>query len=574
MIFLSSLPGSGILRSARTVLLLAAVAATQTVAGGARNDPEWRHGIVVAADSLAAAIGLDVMRAGGNAVDAAVAVGFALAVTYPEAGNLGGGGYMVIHTADGKNTAIDFRETGPSAATATMFLDSAGVPEKEKSLCGPLAAGVPGSVAGLLFALEKYGTRDRRAVIDPAVRRALAGVVINGRFSASLSEMSQCLSRFPSTHRVFFRGQDPLQCGDTLFQPELASTLREIITNGADGFYAGRVAEQIVRSSAAHGGIITKQDLASYRVRERTPLLGTYRGYQIVTVPPSSGGGVTLLEILNQLERFDVRGSGCGTPRTVHLFASACQRAFADRAHYLGDPDFLTVPVEELIGKDFCLPRWKDWDSTRETPPAFVAPGSAGREGSNTTHYSVADGQGNVVSVTTTLNNLFGCGMVVDGAGFFLNDEMDDFSVKTGARNLYGLVGSTANAIAPGKRMLSSMTPTILLDRGRPFMALGARGGSKIPTAVAQIISNVIDHGLALDSAVQRPRVHTQGIPDTLETESDGVRPDLVLALEKMSYRVVFVRTVAAAQALMILGKERRLLGAPDRREGGVALGY
>jgi gamma-glutamyltranspeptidase / glutathione hydrolase len=540
----------------------------------AQQPQEFPHGIVVAADSLAASVGRDILRAGGNAVDAAAAVGFALAVTYPEAGNLGGGGYMIIHTADGKNIAVDFRETAPAAATATMFLDSAGYPDKERSLYGPLAAGVPGSVAGLLDAQAKFGVLNPRLVVAPAARIAAEGFPIDRRFASALAEMSEHLALFPSTRRIFYRGDRPLRQGDTLRQPELAAVLREISYHGSRGFYSGWVADLIVRSSQAFGGIISLDDLAGYRAQVRTPLMGSYRGYQIVTIPPSSAGGTILLEVLNQIERFDLSRYGAADQRAMHIVSSAFQHAFEDRAEYLGDPDFVHVPVERLIAKDFPLPRWKNWDSTRHMPVPEGVPAGPGQEGRNTTHFVVADAHGNVVSTTTTVNNLFGCGMVVDGAGFFLNDEMDDFSVKPGSRNLFGLVGSTANAIAPGKRMLSSMTPTIVMEKGRPLMALGARGGSRIPTTVVQIISNVIDHGMTLGSAVDQPRYHTQGVPDTLEVEVDGATPELLRALEQMSYRTVQVRAVASAQAMMVVGQGRKFIGVPDRREGGVALGY
>jgi gamma-glutamyltranspeptidase / glutathione hydrolase len=560
----------------RTVgaLLLVGLVPVQALSGAAPPPQEWPHGIVVAADSLAASVGLDILRSGGNAVDAAAAVGFALAVTYPEAGNLGGGGYMVVHLADGRNVAFDFRETAPAASNPGMFLDSSGNPVNERSLYGPLAAGVPGTVAGLLEAQAKYGLLNRRLVVAPAARIAAAGFAINGRFASSLAEMAEHLSRFPSTRRIFFRGGAPLRAGDTLRQPELGAVLREISYHGARGFYSGWVADRIVKSSEASGGIISAGDLAGYRARERSPLVGTYRGFEVVTVPPSSAGGVIVLETLNQAERFDLGRYQAADPMAVHIMSSAFQRSFADRGKYLGDPDFLSIPIDSLLSKERAARLWSAWDSTRQVPPEGPAPRSAGDEGRNTTHYVVADARGNVVSITTTVNNLFGCGMVVEGAGFFLNDEMDDFSVKPGARNLFGLVGSSANAIAPGKRMLSSMAPTIVLEKGRPFFAVGARGGSRIPTTVAQIISNVIDHRMALEDAVQRPRYHTQGVPDTLEVEAAGAEPELLRALGGMSYKILRVRSVASAQALMVVGEPRCFIGVPDHREGGVALGY
>jgi gamma-glutamyltranspeptidase/glutathione hydrolase len=559
-----------------TVLLtfFTAAGAGASTPGEGEHAASWHRGIVVAADSLAAAVGLDVLKSGGNAIDAAVAVGFALAVTYPEAGNLGGGGFMLIRTARGENRSIDFRETAPALATGSMFLDSAGNPVREKSLYGPLAAGVPGSVAGLLLALDRYGVRNREAVLGPALRLASRGFRVNRHLAASLDEMANVLERFPSTRRLFFKGHDPLRQGDTLVQPELAETIRQIIRGGTDGFYTGRIAHDIVRASSSNGGIISLEDLDTYHASERKPLVGSYRGYEIVTVPPPSAGGITLLEILNQLEPFDIRTIGYLQPRQVHLLASACQRAFADRIRYVGDPDFVHIPVGSLIAKDFSAPRWRTWDSTKATPEEQIVPGEAGEEGTNTTHFCTADEQGNVVSVTTTINDLFGCGMVVDGAGFFLNDEMDDFAVKPGARNLYGLVGGRPNAIAPGKRMVSSMTPTIVLDHGRAFVALGARGGGMIPTTVSQVLMNIIDFGMPLDSAVQKPRVHFQGSPDTLYVEAGGAGKALVDSLEMMDYHVATVRSVAKAQCLMIPKDGRGFIGFPDPREGGVVLGY
>ena len=564
--------------SHRALLILGLIAAGALCAlaageAASRHPVRARNGMVVSADSLASAAGLSVLRQGGNAVDAAVACGFALAATYPEAGNIGGGGFMILRRADGSVAMIDFRETAPRAARRDMYLDAGGNPVRERSLLGPLASGVPGTVAGLLHALETYGTMDRQRVLAPALRCAEEGFPVGDRLAAALLEEWPGLSRFPSTLKVYSRAGSPPREGDTLRQPDLGRTLRLIAEQGREGFYAGPVAGCIIAEMRREGGIITAEDLAGYHAVERAPLRGVYRGFEIVTASPPSGGGASLIQILNFLEQCDLRGMGWNSSRAIHVLASASQRAFADRMAFLGDPDFVPMPLQSLLSKEYAAARMEGWDSLHALDSRSIAPGLL-REHRETTHYCTADRWGNVVSVTLTLNELFGCKVIVDGAGFFLNDEMDDFSVKTGASNLYGLVGGEPNAIAPGKRMLSSMTPTIVLRDGKPFLALGARGGSRIPTTTAQIISNVIDFEMNIQEAVDAPRTHHQWEPDTLLYDKRGLVADVLRALGSMGYKLAEVPWTARAQALMIDTVSGMILGGPDPRENGVALGF
>ena len=547
--------------------------APSSLDGASRSPVKARHGIVVSADSLASAAGVDVLRRGGNAVDAAVAVGFVLAVTYPEAGNIGGGGFMVIRMAGGEATMIDFRERAPSSATADMYLDGRGNPVPEKSLTGPLSAGVPGTVSGFMTALNEYGRLGREAVMERAVELAEEGFPVNEHLARALREEMPRFSLFPSTLRAFTRAGEPYRWGDTLRQPDLAATLRAIMQRGSEGFYEGEVAARIVAEMKRDGGIISGGDLRDYESVERDPLRGSYRGYEIITAPPPSAGGVTVLQVLNCLEGFDIRSMGWNSSRAVHVFAAACQRSFADRLTWLGDPDFVHVPVQMLIGKVYAAARMAGFDSLRAMRSPQIRAGGA-EESHQTTHYCVADEFGNVVSVTFTLNNLFGCKTVVDGAGFFLNDEMDDFAVKPGSPNLYGLPGGAANAIEPGKRMLSSMAPTILVRAGRPFLVLGARGGSRIPTAVAQVIMNVVDFGMNVQEAVDAPRVHEQWIPDTLLFEKRGLEADVTRNLGSMGYVLEEIENSAEAEALLLDFKSGWKYGGPDPRENAFAIGY
>ncbi len=535
-----------------------------------------QHGMVVAAESLAALAGVEILQQGGNAVDAAVAVGFALAVTYPEAGNIGGGGFMLICRADGFATMIDFREKAPGSATRAMYLDSSGNVVPHKSQVGPLAAGVPGSVAGLLHALEKYGTRSRQEVLAPAIKLAENGFHLPAWLAQDLNENQHHFSAFISTKKIFAKNGKPYAAGELFRQPDLARTLRLVAQKGWDGFYRGDIAKKIVAEMRRSGGIITLRDLETYKAVEREPLLGMYRGHKVITVAPPSAGGIILLQMLNVLEQFDLKGFGHNSVRTIHLFASAAQRAFADRAAYLGDPDFVRMPVQLLVSKSYARQRAGELNTLHAMPSASIKAGivedSMHKE---TTHYCVVDANGNAVAVTTTLNDLYGCKTVVDGAGFFLNNEMDDFAISPGVPNMYGLTGGDANAIAPNKRMLSSMAPTIVVKEGKPFLLVGARGGSRIPTAVANIIINVIDFGMGIRQAVEASRVHHQWLPDEILIESRGFPHETVEALRKMGWTVKDANgSNARAQALMFDPNRNVFIGGPDSREHGVAIGY
>jgi gamma-glutamyltranspeptidase / glutathione hydrolase len=549
----------------------------QQTAAASRTPIRAKHGMVVSADSLATAAGVEVLRRGGNAIDAAVAVGFALAVTFPEAGNIGGGGFMLIRLANGASTMIDFREKAPADATRDMYLDSVGNPVAEKSLFGPLAAAVPGTVAGLLDALNRYGTKSRSEVMTRSIELAAQGFPVSRRQGASFDSAFADFSRFESTRRVFAPDGKLYEEGNVLRQPDLARTLTAIRDIGDRGFYEGVTAQRIVAEMQRGGGIISLHDLATYRAIERKPVRGSYRGYEIISGALPAGGGTVLLEMLNILERFDLKSKGYASSQMAHLLAAAAQRSYADRAAFLGDPDFLKTSPAELISKLYAKERARLIDSTRATISSAIRAGVLhGSDSHETTHYSVADQFGNVVATTVTLNSLYGCSTIIDGAGFFLNNEMDDFVAKPGEPNQFGLVGGEANAIAPGKRSLSSMTPTIVLREGKPFLVLGARGGSRITTAVAQIIINVIDFGMNIQEAVDVPRVHHQWLPDELLCEPRGLSQDAINSLTRMGYVVKDIGEplLGRVQALMFDAASGFFYGGPDPREEGVALGF
>jgi gamma-glutamyltranspeptidase/glutathione hydrolase len=497
--------------------------------------------MISSASEEATRAGLAVLRDGGNAVDAAVAVGFALAVTLPQAGNLGGGGFMVIRMADGRTTTLDFRETAPGAATRDMFLDPAGNFVPSRSQLGALAAGVPGSTAGLLMALEKYGTKDRRDILQPAINLAEQGFPVHERLNEDLRGKLNDFAHFPGTLKVFAPDSHPPAPGTIFRQPDLAATLRRISDSGADGFYSGPTADLIVAEMKRSGGIITHDDLRNYRPTERKPVTGSYRGYQIISMPPPSSGGVLLIQMLNMMEQYDFTKSGFHSAHHAHLLAEIMRRAYADRAEFLGDPDHFEVPVAGLTSREYARSRAASI-TDNATPSASIGHGDASRfknESNQTTHYSVVDKGGNCVSVTTTLNSSFGSKLVVDGAGFLLNNEMDDFSAKPNAPNLYGLVGNEANAIAPGKRMLSSMTPTIVIYKGAPWLIVGTPGGSTIITTVLQVIQNQIDFHMNLVDAIESPRIHHQWLPDSIFYEKGSFTQSAMDSLRKMGYMLV-----------------------------------
>lgn len=491
------------------------------------------NGMVASNCALATKAGVEVLAAGGNAVDAAVAVGFALAVAYPEAGNLGGGGYAVLHLADGRDAALDYRETAPAAATPTMYVGAGGKPT-DQSLIGHRASGTPGSVAGMLALLERHGTMSRARVLAPAIRLARDGVVVDDVLRTSIAGNADLISKF-SGASLFLPGGKPPAVGSRLVQADLAATLERIAADGRDGFYTGAVAGAVAREMRRGGGLITADDLARYTPAWRNPLEGTYRGFRVLAMPPSSSGGVTVLETLNILETYDAAAPWNGA-LALHRLASAFQRAFVDRNSSLGDPAFVKMPVDRMTGKPYARALRAGIDDAKATPTASLRPIAA--EGSQTTNYCVVDRQGNAVAVTTTINSLYGSGVWVPGAGFFLNNEMDDFTVQPGTPNQFGLVQGEANAIRPGKRMLSAMAPTIVLDSaGHVWMVVGGRGGPRIITAVVQAIVNAIDYRMTLADAIGAPRIHDQALPDVLEYEKGGVPAAVVHALEARGWQ-------------------------------------
>jgi gamma-glutamyltranspeptidase/glutathione hydrolase len=533
------------------------------------------HGIVVSDDPIAAHVGVEILRHGGNAVDAAVAVAFTMAVTYPEAGNIGGGGFMVVRLANGTAETIDFREKAPAAATKNMYLDEKGNFISEKSTYGHLSVGVPGSVAGLLFALEKFGTMKRADILQPAITFAEDGYTLTYEMAEKFKHDIPEFSKFPGSMKQFTRDGAPYAEGELFKQPDLAATLRRIQKDGRDGFYSGQTADMIVEEMKRGGGLISKEDLLNYQPVLRSPVRGTYRGYDIISMGSPSSGGTALIQILNILEGYHLQSLGWNSAREVHLLAEAMRRVFADRAEFLGDADFVKIPLQWLLSKKYADERRSTIDSLMATPSGTVSHGiPPAHESDQTTHFSVVDKDGNCVSVTTTLNGLFGSKVVVEGAGFLLNNEMDDFSAKPGAPNMDNLVGSSANAIAPNKRMLSSMSPTIVLKNGKPFMVLGARGSSRIITSVAQVIINIVDFHMDIQEAVDAPRIHQQWLPDKIFSEQRGLSPDTVEKLRTMGYDVDTHSYSAIVNAVLIDEKDGVLFGAPDARGSGAAIGY
>ena len=536
---------------------------------GRAKPVEGEHAMVVSGHPLASAVGLEILERGGNAVDAGVAVGFALAVVYPIAGNIGGGGFMVIREAKGTVRTLDFREAAPRRATHDMYLDAGGSPT-DASLTGHLSAGVPGSVAGLYEAQRRHGRLPWAEVVAPAIRLAREGYVLDAGDSRGIALEAHRLRRFPASRSQFLvDGQAPAP-GTRFVQLLLASTLQQIADSGARAFYRGRIADLIVKEMQRGHGLITREDLADYRPRWRSPIELSYRGYTIYTMAPPSGGGITLGEILNVMEGYRPL-QPFGSAALMHLEAEAMRRAFTDRNTYLGDPDFVDMPVERLLSKSYAAKLRAEIDPQRATPSAPFA--GARREGTETTHYSVVDADGTAVSCTTTLNDDFGSAVTVTGAGFLLNDEMDDFAVAPGKPNLYGLIQGEANAIAPGKRMLSAMTPSIVLDpAGKLFLVLGSPGGSRITTAVYQVISNVIDHDMTLADALGAPRLHHQGLPDTVYLERGGFVQAAIDSLKAMGHEVGvwgFKTSVNAIQRTAA-----GWVGVSDPRRGGGAAGY
>jgi gamma-glutamyltranspeptidase/glutathione hydrolase len=529
-----------------------------------------RHAMVVTREPHATDTGVSVLRSGGNAVDAAVAVGFALAVTHPAAGNLGGGGFMLIRLADGRATFVDFRERAPMAASRDMYLGPDGKPTRD-SRVGYRAAGVPGTVLGLEFAHRKYGKKPWATLLAPAIDLAASGFPVSWGLARSL-KASKILVEFPESKRIFLKGGAFYEPGEQLVQPELAGTLRRISSEGARDFYQGETAGKLAAAMAANGGLITRDDLRQYAVVERRPLEGSYRGYRILTAPPPSSGGIGILQMLGVLEGSEYSRSGAGSAAAIHFVAETMRRFFADRNSYLADPDFVRVPVTELLAKRYIAKIRTSIDPGRATPSDQVRSGEpAAFEGSQTTHYSIVDPEGNAVAVTYTLNSGYGCGVTVPGLGFLLNNEMDDFTAKPGAPNAAGLVQGEQNAIQPGKRPLSSMTPTVVLRDGRLFMVLGSPGSGRIISTVLQVMLNVFDFGMNVQDAVNRPRFHHQWKPDKIFMEP-GFSPDTLALLQSRGHAIETAGSIGETAA--ILRNNGWLEGAADSRVEGKASGY
>jgi gamma-glutamyltranspeptidase / glutathione hydrolase len=532
-----------------------------------------RHAMVVAQEPLAADVGLRVLQSGGNAIDAAVAIAFALAVTYPFAGNIGGGGFLLAHFSDGRETFIDFREKAPLAATRNMYLDAAGN-VTEDSVRGWRAAGVPGTVRGLELAHRKYGRKPWAEVLEPAIKLASNGFPVSYSMDASLHSAghTEQLSQFPESKRIFLNAH----YAETFVQPELAATLKRIRDRGASDFYSGETAQKFAAAEAAHGGLITLEDLKRYQAEETEPLRGHYEGYDIVTAPPPSAGGIGLLQMLGMLEGSGYEKAGAGSAASIHFVAEAMRRFFADRSEYFGDPDFYKIPVTKLLDPQYIASRRASIDPMHATPSDRIRPGNFNlREGTETTHFNVVDSAGNAVAVTYTLNDGYGSGVTVPGLGFLLNDEMDDFAAKPGAENLFHLRQGESNAIQGGKRPVSSMTPTIVLRNGQLFLILGAPGGSRIINGVLEVMLNVIDFHMNVQDAVDWPRFHHQWMPDVLYVEK-GISPDTVNILRGMGHKVEAMEgsSPVVARVAAIANDGGWLQGASDPRGDGKAEGY
>jgi len=561
-----------------TLALVTLLLASMPIAprGASREPARARHGMVASTSEIASRVGVEIMQRGGNAIDAAVAVGLALAVTWPSAGNIGGGGFMMIRRATGETEIIDYRERAPLAASRDMYLDKDGNVIKGASTIGYKAVGVPGSVAGLSLALERHGKLKWADVIEPARKLAADGFTVNYHLARGLQNSEKLLSQFPDSKRIFLRDGKFYEEGERLVQPELAATLSRLKEKGPREFYEGKTAEMIVADMKANGGLITAKDLKDYEPTIRKALKGTYRGYEIVTMPPPSSGGTALLEMLNILEHYNLAELEPGSSDTIHLLVESQRRAFADRAEFMGDADFVKVPVEGLISKKYAADLVKTIDPNHATPSAKIRAGApGGYESTQTTHFTVIDEVGNVVANTYTLNGSYGSGATARGTGILLNNEMDDFTSKPGVPNAYGLLQSENNAIAPRKRPLSAMTPTIVLKDGKVWFAIGSPGGPTIINTVLQVIVNVVDFGMNIQQAIDAPRFHHQWMPDRIQFEPLGINRDTRAALEKKGH--VFAEkagNMGDAEGVMIDLKSGIRLGASDPRSGGVPVGY
>jgi gamma-glutamyltranspeptidase / glutathione hydrolase len=534
-----------------------------------------KNGMVATQEAIATKVGVQILKQGGNAVDAAVAIGFTMAVTLPQAGNLGGGGFMIAHIAKtGETVAIDYREMAPALATQDMHLDENGNPVSERSQFIHLAVGVPGTVAGLSYALKKYGTLTLKQVMSPAIHLAEKGFHVTVPLADSLKEHKKALQRWPETTKIFLKPDGSFyEPGDLLVQKDLAGSLKQIAKEGPRAFYQGAIAEKLAAEMKSHDGLITLADLQNYRVVRREPVRGTYRGYEIVSMPPPSSGGIHLIQMLNILEGYPLRSLGAGNAETLHLLAETMKLAYADRSQHLGDPKFWKVPVRGLTSKTYAENLKKLIQADKAQPSKEILPGDPSPyESPETTHFSVMDGAGNAVTNTYTLNFGYGTGIVAKGTGILLNNQMDDFSSKPGVPNAYGLVGGEANAIQPMKRPLSSMTPTLVFKAGKPILATGSPGGSRIITSTLQFLLNVLDHRMDIETATRAPRIHHQWLPDWLEMEP-GFKPETLLALAEKGHLVVETKPFGSTQS--ILRTKKGFYGASDqRRPGALAQGY
>jgi gamma-glutamyltranspeptidase / glutathione hydrolase len=509
-------------------------------------------GMVVTSQHIASEIGAQVLQEGGNAVDAAVAVGYALAVTNPCCGNIGGGGFATLHLADGRDIFINFREKAPLGATEKMYLDVKGEVVPDLSLKGYLAVGVPGSVLGLDTMLQKYGTMTREKIMAPAIKLADEGFVLTQGDVDILAASAKSFADQPNVAAVFLNGGQAWKAGDLFVQKNLAKTLSLISKNGTDAFYKGAIADAVVAASSANGGVLSKKDFESYTVAETAPVHCNYRGFELISAPPPSSGGTAVCEILNIIEGYPMAELGFHSAASIHYMAEAMRHTFVDRNFQLGDPDFVKNPLERLLSESYAGEIRAKIDAAKATSSKDVQPGVAPHEGTQTTHFSIVDPKGNAVSVTYTLNALFGAKVIAGDTGFFLNDEMDDFTVKPGVANLFGLVQGKTNVIAPGKRPLSSMSPTIVTKDGKPFMVLGSPGGSRIITIVVEVIQNVVDHGMNIQEAVDAPRVHHQWLPDQITVEPFALSADTAKILTDMGYKIVEQAPWGAAEAILI----------------------
>lgn len=578
-------------------LTVAALLVSGSLYAASNPAVEAKNGMVVTSQYLASQVGVDILKKGGNAIDAAVAVGYAEAVVNPCCGNIGGGGFMTVHLANGKDTFINFREMAPAAASANMYLDAQGNIKKGASLYGYLAVGVPGTVMGLDHALRAYGKLTRAQVMAPAIKLARDGFVLTRADTDILDTKTAKFKDQPDVAKIFLRKDGtPLQPGDRLVQRDLANTLEAIAKRGPDAFYKGKIPAAVEAASKKGGGIITAADFANYKVTETAPVTCSYRGYKFVSAPPPSSGGVTMCETLNILEGYDLKSMGFNSAASIHYMTEAMRHAYMDRNTFLGDPAFVNNPIDRLLSKSYAADIRKKIEADKATPSSQVQPGMAPHEKPETTHYSIVDKDGNAVSTTYTINGLFGSIEIAPGTGFFLNDEMDDFTSKVGEKNMYGLVQGSKNSIAPGKRPLSSMSPSLITKDGKTFMVLGSPGGSRIITITLETALNVIDFGMPPQEAVNAPRFHHQWLPDEVYYEQRGVSADSLNLLQKMGYKMVEQTPWGAAELIMVglpgaagvtpqssgndaavSGKVREgyLYGANDvRRPAGAAIGY